>query len=473
LNESGVYGGAYTGFIGHTNEWFIIAEAQKSMLAMSMLPDDAFNAPASHRSTQMALERCGYDLTIDVARRLSALSETDLHFQLQPSSIFAPGWTRATPINQTRLIEMQEQARLVEAGGFKGFALFLKGEALLYQAEINMTNALRAADATRSCGGTCFVSKGPAAGAPDWPAATIIKINLPINPSSHKGGLLITAARAMLKDLEASNRCQTEGLNMTFYLGDVEGTIINHDMMHLTLGEFKRTLPITIGLVFVMIGFCLKSAAVPLRLGMTLFLPLASIFGIAVTVYQWGYLNSLGIGNVAPSPDGSFHWEVPIFSFAMSIALALDYDLFVVTRIADYRFAGYSIQASIIRALYETGPVVTGAGLMMALSFGGNLLAESSCLNEGGWLLASGVLIDTFVVRTLLVPALFSFSDAAVWWPSKPPQQNLLNEFDTPYSLVVVLPTEGESEFDTPGADYESLTFNRELAGSIEGNLGV
>merc|ERR1712113_694437 len=102
---------------------------------------------------------------------------------------------------------------------------------------------------------------------------------------------------------------------------------------------------------------------------------------------------------------------------------------FVVIRIADYRFSGYSMRASIIRALYETGPVVTGAGLMMAISFGGNLFAESSCLNEGGWLLATGVLIDTFVVRTLLVPALFSFADTTIWWPSQPPSENLFNEF--------------------------------------------
>merc|ERR1711974_421320 len=154
--------------------------------------------------------------------------------------------------------------------------------------------------------------------------------------------------------------------------------------------------------------------------------------GVPSSARRWPYTSGAvwsGIPNVAASADRSFHWEVPIFSFALTIALALDYDLFVVIRIADYRFSGYSIRASIVRALHETAPIVTGAGLMMALSFGGNLFAESACLNEAGWLLASGVLVDTFVVRTLLVPALLSFSDNAIWWPSKPPVDDLLDEF--------------------------------------------
>jgi RND superfamily putative drug exporter len=127
--------------------------------------------------------------------------------------------------------------------------------------------------------------------------------------------------------------------------------------------------------------------------------------------------------------DASFHWEIPIFCFALTIALALDYDLFIIIRIADYRFAGFTIQAAVIRAMHETGPVVTGAGLMMALSFGGNLLAESVALNQAGWILGVGVLVDTFVVRSLLVPALVSMADAAAWWPRKPQKRGLMDEF--------------------------------------------
>eukprot|EP00401_Gymnodinium_catenatum_P045101 CAMPEP_0117580962 /NCGR_PEP_ID=MMETSP0784-20121206/65528_1 /TAXON_ID=39447 /ORGANISM="" /LENGTH=217 /DNA_ID=CAMNT_0005381151 /DNA_START=75 /DNA_END=728 /DNA_ORIENTATION=+ len=203
-------------------------------------------------------------------------------------------------------------------------------------------------------------------------------------------------------------------------------------MMQHTFGEFMRILPVVMLLTFIMIGLFLRSAIVPARLALTLVVPLCSVYGVAVLVYQEGWLNWLGLTNVASSGDNSFHWEVPIFAFALTMALALDYDLFVVIRIADYRFAGYTIQGSIIRALYETGPVVTGAGLIMAISFGGNLLAESTTLNQAGWILGTGVLIDTFIVRTLLVPALLSLADQAAWWPSKPPTMALRDEFGAP-----------------------------------------
>ena len=76
-----------------------------------------------------------------------------------------------------------------------------------------------------------------------------------------------------------------------------------------------------------------------------------------------------------------------------------------------------------------SGPIVTGAGLMMALSFGGNLLAESIALNQAGWILGVGVLVDTFVVRSLLVPALISLADGAAWWPRRPKKHGLMDEY--------------------------------------------
>lgn len=279
------------------------------------------------------------------------------------------------------------------------------------------------ADTMRTCAGECFKTDFSSKR-----AATILTLLLPVNPSSHKGDRFIDEARSALQQL-AREQTICPDLNISFHLADSQSTVAMHDLMSVTFGQFQRGLPITVAVVIIMIGLFLRSAFVPLRLLLTLFLPLSSVFGAAVIVYQWGFLSWLGLPNVAPSADGSFHWEVPIFAFALTIALALDYDLFVVIRIRDYRFAGFSIQASIVRALHETGPVITGAGLMMALSFGGNLLAESTTLNQAGWLMATGVLIDTFVVRTLLVPALLSLSDGAVWWPAQPPTHDLLDEY--------------------------------------------
>merc|ERR1712232_1100460 len=107
------------------------------------------------------------------------------------------------------------------------------------------------ADTMRTCAGECF--KQPLIGGP---VGTIMKITLPVNPASHDGDRFIDAARATLKELEmdTKNACHKEGLRVTFYLADAEGTVLNHDMMRLTFGEFKRNLPITVCLIFIMIG---------------------------------------------------------------------------------------------------------------------------------------------------------------------------------------------------------------------------
>eukprot|EP00928_Gymnodinium_smaydae_P013707 TRINITY_DN14981_c0_g3_i2.p1 TRINITY_DN14981_c0_g3~~TRINITY_DN14981_c0_g3_i2.p1 ORF type:complete len:919 (-),score=178.38 TRINITY_DN14981_c0_g3_i2:267-3023(-) len=381
----------FPGFVGLTDEFFVLAQA---------LPKDV------KIDTKKTLMTCGYELTAEIAQRLLALPAEDIGFQLQPSAIFAPGFARGKVINRTAMMAWQGE------GGFSDD-----------EEDLMVTYF---ADSMRKCVGNCF-SKPSDYGA----TGTIVAVRLPVNPSSADGDRFIVRARRLLADLEQERpeRFGCDGVQLRYHLADAQSTVVNHDLMRRTFGEFKRALPITMGLIFLMIGIFLRSAFVPVRLALTLVLPLCSVFGVAVLVFQDGWLDWMGLANVGSSADLSFHWEVPIFSFALTIALALDYDLFVVIRVADYRFAGYDIQGSIIRALHETGPVVTGAGLIMALSFGGNLLAESTTLNQGGWLLAIGVLVDTFVVRTLLVPALLSLADKATWWPSQPPTEGLLDEF--------------------------------------------
>lgn len=367
-------------------------------------------------SSRSLLRKCGYDLTAEISKRLLAIPEDSVGFRLQPSAIFAPGYARGEVVNVSEALAWEEG---LFAGSDKAEAL-----AVSYFA-----------DTMRQCaGGECFAnpySSDPLteSAARKASAATLVSVLLPVNPSSADGDRFITQARLMLDEIEREpHGCK--GLKIKFHLADSQATVVNHDLMVQTFHEFKRVLPIVMALIFIMIGFFLRSAFVPLRLAMTLALPLCSVYGMAVLVYQGGILDWLGWSSVTTSGDGSFHWEVPIFAFALTMALALDYDLFVVIRIADYRFAGYTLRGSIVRALHETAPIVMGAGLMMAISFGGNLLAEATTLNQAGWILSTGVLLDTFVVRMLMVPALLSFADKAAWWPSKPPTTLLLDEFN-------------------------------------------
>jgi len=105
----------------------------------------------------------------------------------------------------------------------------------------------------------------------------------------------------------------------------------------------------------------------------------------------------------------------------VAIALGLDYDIFLVSRIVEFRMQGYSDRASIFRGTAKTGGVISGAGLIMALAFSGLCFADKLLLQQFGVLLITSVLFDTFVVRTVLVPALMLIAEGWNWWPRRMP----------------------------------------------------
>jgi uncharacterized membrane protein YdfJ with MMPL/SSD domain len=105
-------------------------------------------------------------------------------------------------------------------------------------------------------------------------------------------------------------------------------------------------------------------------------------------------------------------------SFSIMVGLALDYDVFLVTRILEFRCSGYKHKSSIAAGLDATGGIITAAGIIMAVSFGSLLSSASPALNQWSFLLTTGVLIDTFVVRTTVVPALMAMVDGKhAWYP--------------------------------------------------------
>mmetsp|Transcript_12802 Transcript_12802/g.14775 ORF Transcript_12802/g.14775 Transcript_12802/m.14775 type:complete len:233 (+) Transcript_12802:2-700(+) len=193
--------------------------------------------------------------------------------------------------------------------------------------------------------------------------------------------------------------------------------------MRQVYGLFPTLIGTTLAAVFIVLSVMLKSAFVPIRLAFTLFLPILAVYGLAVLVYQDGILNWL---SAATTSIGGFYWYIPILITSMVCGLALDYDVFLISRIVEHRSNGYDIRASIVKASCETGGTISAAGIIMTLAFGGMLLANQSTINLSGWLLATAVLLDTFVVNTILVPALMSLGDNVAWWPMKMPMENMI-----------------------------------------------
>jgi RND superfamily putative drug exporter len=122
--------------------------------------------------------------------------------------------------------------------------------------------------------------------------------------------------------------------------------------------------------------------------------------------------------------DG-FFWYVPILLLSMIIGLALDYDVLLISRIMEHRENGYDVKAAICKATCETGGTISAAGIIMTLCFGGMIFSDQLTINVCGFILVEAIILDTFVVQTLLVPALISIGDKVAWWPVQMPHENL------------------------------------------------
>lgn len=109
----------------------------------------------------------------------------------------------------------------------------------------------------------------------------------------------------------------------------------------------------------------------------------------------------------------------------------MDYDVFLFSRVTEFRMLGYSTDASIRNGYYHTGSIITGAGIVMAVAFSGLFSASVTILQQMGFFLCLSVLLDTFVIRGILVPALLHFIGDFNWWPVILPPGNI-DEFGQP-----------------------------------------
>lgn len=250
-------------------------------------------------------------------------------------------------------------------------------------------------------------------------ASTLVTLVTPFEP----WGDQISDFNDAVLDAFDDPRLKASGLQ--FYLGGAPIWMVNASRK--TIELFPWIIVATVGAIFLIISATFRSTFIPLRYAFTLVFPLGFIFGVAVLFYQKGALNGLGID--ALRGTNGLYWLTPIIAFPICTGLALDYDIFLTCRIYEYRLEGYTTDASILKAVHETASIITAAGVIMAIAFGGLLFSSIDTLNQLAWILFSSVLFDTFVVRTILVPAVVSMSKNVQWWPRKVPQNDLKDEF--------------------------------------------
>jgi uncharacterized membrane protein YdfJ with MMPL/SSD domain len=208
---------------------------------------------------------------------------------------------------------------------------------------------------------------------------------------------------------------------------------IAHDAVVAVYESFPQVIGTAMVVVFGLLGLVFRSIVPPLRSIVSITFTLAVSFGMAVWVYQDGIFASWHLRSLT-AVDPELSWLVPVMSFSIMVGLALDYDIFFLTRVAELRFLeGFSHESSLAAGLETTGGIITSAGLIMAVSFGSLLASRSPSLDQWAFVVTFSVLLDTFVVRTILVPAMMVWTgEKYSWYPRAIPTPTVtLAGFDT------------------------------------------
>ena len=169
--------------------------------------------------------------------------------------------------------------------------------------------------------------------------------------------------------------------------------------------DIRLIIIVTILVVLLILIVLLRAIVAPLYLIASVIISYLSALGIGVVMFQFVLGQEL-------------HWSIPGLTFIILVAVGADYNLLLISRIRDE--SPHGIRLGIIRTVGSTGGVITAAGLIFAASMFGLLFASISTLVQAGFVVGTGILLDTFIVRTVTVPAIATLIGDANWWPSRP-----------------------------------------------------
>jgi RND superfamily putative drug exporter len=176
----------------------------------------------------------------------------------------------------------------------------------------------------------------------------------------------------------------------------------NHDL--------RFVIAATIIVVLLILIVLLRALIAPLYLIVSVLISYLSTLGIGVVVIQFILGQQLS-------------WSVPGMAFIVLVAVGADYNMLLISRIRDE--SPYGVRSGVIRTVGSTGGVITSAGLIFAASMFGLLFGTIASMVQAGFIIGVGLLVDTFVVRTVTVPALAVLVGRANWWPTlrgRPPR---------------------------------------------------
>ena len=195
-------------------------------------------------------------------------------------------------------------------------------------------------------------------------------------------------------------------------LGVTGETAIKIDVAQGISDALPGYLAIVVGLALVLLLLVFRSVLIPIKALIGFLLTLAATTGAVVAVFQWGWLASL-FGVSYTGPIVAF---IPILAIGITFGLAMDYEVFLVSRMREEHLGGRTPVDSIVVGFSHSSRVVTAAALIMASVFVGFMLDDDVIIKSMGFALAFAVLIDAFVVRMTLVPAIMTLLGKSAWW---------------------------------------------------------
>jgi RND superfamily putative drug exporter len=202
---------------------------------------------------------------------------------------------------------------------------------------------------------------------------------------------------------------------------------INLDVSNSSKRDRTVIIPIVLAVIFVVLSILLRALVAPLLLIVTVVLSFAATLGVCALVFNHLFHFA--------GADTSF----PLFAFVFLVALGIDYNIFLMTRVREETLQ-FGTRPGVLKGLAVTGGVITSAGVVLAATFSVLGVLPLVFLAELGFAVAFGVLLDTIVVRSLLVPALVYDFGQVVWWPSRLSRRQEPEVEDPAHALVGATP---------------------------------
>ncbi len=243
---------------------------------------------------------------------------------------------------------------------------------------------------------------------PAVPPSTGTPIPLP-EPLVRDGRVLVNATLEYEADSDAAEQVVRElretlpAVDPQVLVGGV--TAIALDTNITAQADLMKIIPIVLVVILLILMLLLRSILAPVLLISSVVVSYASALGVSAVVFN----HIFGFSGADAA--------VPLFGFVFLVALGVDYNIFLMTRVREESLV-LGTRPGILRGLGKTGSVITSAGVVLAATFAALSVIPILFLVQIAFIVAFGVLLDTVIVRSLLVPALSYDIGRAIWWPS-------------------------------------------------------